>query len=816
MKRIAALILLAGLAAQAYAFEPFTVSDIRVEGLQRIAAGTVFSYLPVEIGQTMDDAKAQQAIRALFKTGFFSDVRIDRQGEILVIKVVERPSISSLTIHGNKDIKTDQLTSGLKDAGLYAGSTFDRQTLDEVRQELIRQYNNRGKYNVSIDPHVTNLDRNRVAIDIEIHEGKAAKIQWINVVGNNAFTDKQILSDWESGTPNWTSWYSNNDQYSRDKLSGDLEKLSSYYLDRGYADFSVDSAQVTISPDKQGIYIAAAIKEGEVYTLSDIHLLGDLILPESALRGLLRVKNGDIFDRHSIELSSDAITSVLANIGYAFAKVTPLPKIDKEHRTVDLSFYVDPGQRVYVRRIVFKGNTRTEDEVLRREMRQFEGAWYSQAAVDRSKIRLQRLGYFKTVKIDTAKVPGTADQVDLNVSVEEESSGQLVFGVGFSQVSGVILSTSVSENNFLGTGDQVSATLQKSSFLKQYQVSYLNPYFTDSGISLGYNLSYLELNQEQDNIASYLSNDASFTTTMGVPISETDTINLGMGYSKNKIEVIPGYTPGFFVDQLTAIGHYTMRDTTLNLSWGHDTLNKYFKPTRGGVQSMGAEISLPGSTVQYYKLSLSSRNYFELPKGFVGLLSGSIGYGKTYGSSSDIGVPFADSTGQLRTLSFPFFENFYAGGVRDVRGFEDNTLGPRVCSGVVMPPPPPRADAAAAGGTSHPDPTAIAVGDHCVGGPFYNPQPIGGAFKVLGTAELRLPFFQDNDKAAVSLFTDVGNVFTSYHDFQVGELRASAGVSLQWQAPVGPIVINLAFPVRSKPEDKPFIEHLQFSFGTTF
>ena len=420
------------------------------------------------------------------------------------------------------------------------------------------------------------------------------------------------------------------------------------------------------------------------------------------------------------------------------------------------------------------------------------------------------------MKIDTAKVPGTADQVDLNVSVKEESSGQLVFGVGFSQVSGVILSTSVSENNFLGTGDQVSATLQKSSFLKQYQVSYLNPYFTDSGISLGYNLSYLELNQQQNNIASYLSNNAAFTTTMGLPISETDTINLGMGYSKNKIIVIPGYTPGFFIDQLTAIGHYTMRDTTLNLSWGHDTLNKYFKPTRGGVQSMGAEISLPGSTAQYYKLSLSSRNYFELPKGFVGLLSGSIGYGKTYGSSSDIGVPFADSTGQIRTLSFPFFENFYAGGVRDVRGFEDNTLGPRVCSGVVMPPPPPRAAAAAAGGTSHPDPTAIAVGDHCVGGPFYNPQPIGGAFKVLGTAELRLPFFQDNDKAAVSLFTDVGNVFTSYHDFQASELRASAGVSLQWQAPVGPIVINLAFPVRDKPEDKPFIEHLQFSFGTTF
>ncbi len=802
MKRIAALILLASLATQAYAFEPFTVRDIRVEGLQRIAAGTVFSYLPVEIGQTMDDAKAQQAVRALFKTGFFSDVQIERQGDILVVKVTERPSIATLTIHGNKDIKTDQLEKGLKDAGLSAGDTFDRQTLDEVRQELVRQYNNRGKYNVSIEPHVVNLDRNRVAIDIEIREGKAAKVQWINIVGNHAYTDKQILDNWETGTPNLFSFFSNNDQYSREKLSGDLEKLSSYYLDRGYADFAVDSAQVTISPNKQNIYIAAAIKEGDIYSISGVHLLGDLILPESSVRNLLRVHEGDIFNRHNIELSSDAITSVLANIGYAFAKVTPVPKIDKEHRTVDLSFYVEPGQRVYVRRINFKGNTRTEDEVLRREMRQYEGAWYSQAAIDRSKVRLQRLGYFKSVKIDTAKVAGTTDQVDLNISVEEESSGSLVFGVGYSQVSGVILSTSVSENNFLGTGDKVSASFEKSSFLKQYQVSYVNPYFTDSGISLGYNLSYLELNQEQANIASYLSNDAAFSTTMGIPISETDTINVGLGYSKNQLQILPGYTPQAFIDQLNEIGHYTMRESTLNVSWGHDTLNKYFKPTAGGIQTFGAEVALPGGTVEYYKLTASSRDYFQLPKGFVGLLSGTIGYGKTYGNSSNLNVPFADSTGQIRNLTFPFFENFYAGGVRDVRGFQDNTLGPRICSGTIT--------------NGKADPTAIAVGGQCTSGAFYNPQPLGGSFKVLGTAELRLPFFQDNDKAAISLFTDVGNVFTNYQDFKASDLRVSSGISLQWQAPVGPIVINLAFPVRDKPEDKPFIEHLQFAFGTTF
>ncbi|MDQ2972167.1 MAG: outer membrane protein assembly factor BamA, partial [Pseudomonadota bacterium] len=456
------------------------------------------------------------------------------------------------------------------------GDTFDRQTLEQVKQELVRQYNNRGKYNVTIEPHVTQLDRNRVAIDIEIREGKAAKIQEINIVGNHSFSDKDIRSDWESGTPNLTSFYSSNDQYSREKLSGDLEKLSSYYLDRGYADFSVDSAQVTISPDKRDIYIAAAIKEGDTYKISDVHLLGDLILPESAVHSLLRIGPGDTFSRRSIELSSDAITNVLANIGYAFAKVTPVPKLDNEHHTVDLSFYVEPGQRVYVRRINFKGNTATEDEVLRREMRQYEGAWYSQAAIDRSKIRLQRLGYFKTVKIDTDKVAGTTDQVDLDIHVEEESSGSLTFGVGYSQVSGIILSASVSENNFLGTGDQVSASVEKSSFLKQYQVSYINPYLTDSGISLGYNLKYLELDQQQANIASFFSNDAAFSTFLGIPISETATINLGLGYSKNQLQTIPGLTPQAFIDQLDQIGHDTIRTTTLNLSYGHDTLNKYF------------------------------------------------------------------------------------------------------------------------------------------------------------------------------------------------------------------------------------------------
>ncbi|MDE2224218.1 MAG: outer membrane protein assembly factor BamA [Xanthomonadaceae bacterium] len=804
MKRVAALILFAALSAPmaAYAFQPFTVSDIRIEGLQRIAAGTVLSYLPIEPGQTMTDATAQKAIKALFKTGFFNDVELEQQGSILIVKVQERPSIASLTVHGNKDIKSDQLLKGLKSAGLAEGQTFDRLTLDQVQQQLVSQYNDRGKYNVEIEPHVTNLDRNRVAIDIEIHEGKAAKIQEINIVGNHTFTDNEIRNDWESGTPNWTSWYSNNDQYSREKLSGDLTKLSSYYLDRGYADFNINSAQVTISPDKRNIYIAAGIHEGDIFKISDIHLLGTLVLPEAALRKVLRIKPGEVFDRHSIELSSDAITDVLSNIGYAFAKVSPVPKVDEQNHTVDLTFYVEPGPRVYVRRINFKGNTNTQDQVLRREMRQYEGAWYSQAAIDRSKVRLQRLGFFKDVNVDTVKVPGTTDEVDLNVKVAEESSGQFQFGVGYSQVSGIILSTSISNNNFLGSGNTVSATFSKSLFLKQYQVSFFDPYLTDSGIGIGYNASVLKLNQGEQNIASYLSDTDSFSTYLSFPISETDSVNVGIGLNKTKLDLIPGYTPQMFFDQIYKIGHYTIHNTPLTLSYAHDTLNSFFKPTRGGLQQISAEIGLPGGTVPYYKLTLTSSDYFPLPFGFVGHLSGTLGYGKAYGSK-DISVQYADADGNIRTMAYPFFQNFYAGGVRDVRGFQDNTLGPRICSGLI--------DA-----NGKPDPTAIAVNGTCSGGAYYRPQPVGGAFKVLGSAELVLPFFKDNNKARISLFTDVGNVYASYGDFNAADLRASAGISLQWIAPVGPIVINLARPIRDQPGDKPFEETLQFYFGRTF
>ena len=808
MKRIAALILLASLSANAFAFDPFVVSDIRIDGLSRISAGTVYNYLPINKGDQLTNDGAQRAIRALYRTKFFSDVEFDREGSILVIKVVERPSIAKLTLRGNKDIKTDDLKKGLKEIGLTEGETFDRLALDNVQQELIRQYYNRGKYNVSVDPHVTRLDRNRVAVEIEIREGKAAKIKELNILGNHAFTDKQIRDGFESDTTNWMSWYSKDDQYSREKLSGDLEKLQSYYMDRGYADFGVDSTQVAIAPDKRAMYIDASIKEGEIYKVADVKLLGDLILPEKTMRQLVFVKAGETFNRAAVEASTKAIKAVLANIGYAYAKVTPIPKLDKEKRTVDLTLYVEPGQRVYVRRVVFQGNTRTEDGVLRREMRQLEGSWYSQAAIDRSKVRLQRLGYFKTVDVDKKLVPGTQDKVDVTVKVEEQSAGSMQFGIGYSQYSGIILNASVSQNNLFGSGDSFSISGERSSYYTRLGLNYYNPYLTDSGIGIGYSASYSKTDYGNTDFANYATSAKSFSTYLGIPISETDGLRVGLGISSNKVNLFPGYSPLVLIDYQNEIGNKTIHTWTGTLGWNHDTRNGYWAPTRGGLLSASTDVALPGSTVQYWKLSTEANHYWPIGKGFVLYLDGQVGYGKTYGKNgiSDdaydalAAASKADNPSQSHIITdmrqdLPFWQNYYAGGVRDVRGFQDNTLGPRVCI----------------------DGSAPNAGGMCNNGAYYA-QPIGGAFKVLGTAQvfLPLPFLKDVNTARVSWFMDVGNVYKDYKSFDASELRASTGISLQWQAPIGPLIISLAVPFRSKDADRHYEERIQFTFGSQF
>jgi outer membrane protein insertion porin family len=806
MKRIAALFLLACLAAQdALAFDAFTISDIRIEGLSRIAPGTVFTYLPVEKGDQLTSDRADQAIRALYKTGFFNDVQLTRQGDILVVNVKERPQITKIAIRGNKDLKEEDLLKGLKGIGLAEGEAFDELKLAEVQNELTRQYYNRGKYNVSVKTSKVNLDRNRVEVAINIAEGKAAKIKHLNIVGNTTYPDTAIKGEFESSTSNWTSWYSKDDQYSREKLSGDLEKLQSYYMDRGYADFNVDSTQVSISPDKRKMYVVANIKEGEVYKVTDVKLTGTLVLKEEDVRKMVKLNPGDVFSRKKVEQSVDAITSMLSNIGYAFAEVQPIPSIDKEKREVGLNFFVNPGKRVYVRQVTFKGNTHTEDEVMRREMRQLEGAWYSQAAIDRSKIRLQRLGFFKTITIDTPKVPGTEDQVDVAVTVEEQNSGAFTFGLGYSQVQGIIASISVTQNNFFGSGDRISLTAEQSSYIKRYELNYFEPYLTDDGIGIGYDIQHTELDSSESNIAAYLSNTDAFDIYLGIPISEADTVNAQVGISKTGILTYPTLTPQSIIDYVDNLGHNTFHTWNVQLSWSHDTRNRYWNPTRGSLQSVSLEVTLPGSTVEYYKVNYKFSQYLHMTDALTFYGHFNLGYGDSYKDPKSV-LSDPSNPAYSRYMpdlgGLPFFENFYAGGVSDVRGFRDNTLGPYT----VLDPA-----------------TCPTTNKDCR-------LPLGGSFKTSASAEIIFPtpFVKENDDSTrLSAFVDVGNVFNNklcdpninpdcshYSSFDASELRASAGLSFQWRAPVGPIIINLAKPIRKKPGDD--TEMIQFTFGNTF
>ena len=832
-RRLLSLALAAALSAPAFAqdFEAFKVSDIRIDGLQRISAGTVFTYLPIERGDTLDRAHSTDAIRALFKTGFFSDVKLERQGDILVVTVVERPAINTITISGNKEIKTEELMKGLKSIGLSEGETYNPLNVDRVTQELTRQYDNRGKYNVNITPTVTTLDRNRVDVQITIAEGKAARIRDINIVGNDKFSDKDIRADWESGTSNWLSWYTRNDQYSRDKLSGDLEKLSNFYLDRGYVDFSVESTQVAISPTKQDMFITANVTEGEVYKLSDIQISGDTIVPVAELQKLVLLKPGQTFSRQSLETTGDAITTVLSNIGYAFAEVNPIPDIDREKRTVAINLFVKPGPRVHVRRILFSGNTKTADTVLRREMRQFEGAWYSQAAIDRSKVRLQRTGYFEDVSIETPKVQGKPDQVDVVFNVKERSSGSFQFGLGYSQVGGLVTSVQLDQINFLGSGNRFSVAVQNNSYSKSINFSYVDPYFTDDGVSVGYNLIYSDYNQANFNTARYTNSTAAGQVVFGIPLTETNSLQFMFGIDRNQLTTTDGSTPAVLANYLVStmgerarplLGYQpganvadndnnpatpvenddadpttpdppgppvysTNRQWTINAwrmraGWSRDTRNDYLLPTAGTFHSVGAEIALPGSDLEYYLLNYNFEHYMRLNPSLILKFGADLGYGDSYGSTRSKQCTLYDNQevaipGTGSKCGLPFFKNYYAGGPGSLRGFQQNTLGP-------------------------------------IDNSFNIRQPLGGSVKTIGSVELYFPRLIKASGTRASVFVDYGNVFASTSDVSFKEFRVSTGLALQWQSPLGPISISYSFPIKKQDGDQ--IERLQFNFGRQY
>ena len=759
MKNIFKFILLSLLlTGTAQAFEPFEIADIRVEGLQRISAGTVFNYLPLKVGDTVDTDDSVTAIRALFKTGFFNDVYLERDGNVLVVYVKERAAISSIEITGNQDLETEQLLEGLKDIGLAEGRVFDRSLLDKVEQELQRQYFSRGKYAVRIETTLTPLERNRVGILIEISEGRVARIKQINIVGNQQYTDKELRDDFALDTPSFFSFITKSDQYSKQKLAADLETLRSFYLDRGYLNFNVTSTQVSITPDKKDIYITINLSEGEQYKIREVTLSGDLVVEPEELFPLVKINPGDIFSRKRVTEAVDRMSEKLGDQGYAFANVNTVPELDNEKQEVALAFFVDPGDRVYVRRVNVEGNVSTRDEVLRREMRQMESGWFSSSKVERSRTRLQRLGYFEEVNVETPSVPGTTDQVDVNYSVTETSSGNITVGAGFSQSSGVLFNASVSQDNFLGSGKRVSFSFNNSKINTVYSFSYVNPYYTIDGVSRGLGFFFRKTDADEANVSDYSTDAYGANISFGVPINEFDTVRLNT--QVEHLELKTNNSSPFEVTDFVNKHGDNFNSLILTGGWSHDTRNRAIFADKGGRQGFTTEVTVPGSELEYYKLNYDQRRYVRLTKYLTLLMKGELGYGDGYGDFDNL----------------PFMENYFAGGIRSVRGFEDNTLGPRDSDN----------------------------------------NPIGGAFKVAGGAEVLfpIPFFEDSNSFRTSAFFDVGQVYKDLESFSTSDLRYSVGVGALWISPLGPLSVSFGFPLNDEGEDD--VQNFQFSVGTLF
>ncbi|ANQ85093.1 outer membrane protein [Azoarcus olearius] len=754
-------------AAPAFAFDPFVVKDIRVEGIQRTEAGTVFSYLPVKVGDTFNEAQAAEAIRALFATGFFRDVKIEVENQVLVVLVDERPAIAQIDFVGIKEFDKDALKKSLREVGLAESRIFDRALLDRAEQELKRQYLSRGKYSATITTTVTPLERNRVSINFNVDEGDVARIRQISIVGAKVFDEDDLLARFQLTTPGWLTWYTKNDQYSRQKLSADLENLRSYYLDRGYLDFNIDSTQVSITPDKKDIYITVNITEGERYTVTGVRFTGDLILPESEYLGLTTVKPGDTFSRERLTETTKAITDRLGNEGYAFANVNAAPEVDKDKREVSFTVFVDPGRRVYVRRINVGGNTKTRDEVVRRELRQMEGAWYDAAAINRSRTRVDRLGFFDEVNVETPPVPGTTDQVDVNMTVKERATGNLMLGAGFSSSEKVVLSASISQQNLFGSGNAMTLGLNTSSSSRTYALSFTNPYYTVDGVSLGWDLYHRTYDpSESYSVSPYKTVSTGAGLRLGYPIGEDDNINFGLTVDRTKIttyEESPEQYKGFCIDYGCSsddgIGNVTVNSLTASAGWARDSRDSYLYPRQGVYQRIHGEVAVPPGKLRYTKLNYQYQHWFPLGRDYALMLNGEAGWAKGYGGKE-----------------VPFYKNFYAGGIGSVRGFEQSTLGPKDSEG----------------------------------------DALGGTRKLIGNAEFFFPMpGAGTDRSfRISAFVDAGYVWGEDQKLKFGDLRYSTGLAFAWSSPIGPLKFSLGMPIKKDSGDD--IQRFQFQLGSIF
>ncbi|MEC7370867.1 MAG: outer membrane protein assembly factor BamA [Pseudomonadota bacterium] len=753
----------------------FVISDVRVEGLQRISAGSVFGAIPFNVGDDIDDSDVRVIMRSLFRTENFDDVQLARDGNVLVILVKERPTIDSIEFEGNKAIKSDALLEGLSDSGLAEGEIFKKVTLDQMSAELERQYVLQGRYDAGISTEVEELPRNRVSIKVNVNEGNVSGIQHINIVGNTVFDDETIRELFELKLPSLLSFYTKDAQYSREKLKADLETLESYYLDRGYLKFQVESTQVAIAPNMEDVYITINVSEGEQFKVSSVEISGELKdIPESTIRRLILSGEGQIFSRELMTVSEERIENTLGNAGYTFASATGSPALTEDGGSVIVKFFVDAGSRSYVRRISFRGNTLTQDAVLRREMRQMEGGWASNAYVEASKIRLQRLGFFKEVNVETPAVSGIEDQIDINYTVEEQPSGSISATLGYAQDFGAILGLSYQESNVLGSGNSFNLSANRSSYQTSYSVSFFDPYYTVDAVSRGYSIFYRSTSYDERNIARFSTDSLGASINFGYPINEISRLNFSIGAENTIIK--EGIFPAQEISRFLSAEGKKFSLLTVSAGYAMSALNRGLLPTGGKSQNLSFEMTIPGSELEFFRINYSGQIFFPLSRAFTLRLRTDLGYGGTFGS----------------TKTYPFYKNFYSGGMGSVRGYETNTLGPR---------------------------TTRSPNDQ-----YGEPDPVGGNLLIEASAEIifPLPFVKDQRQMKSVLFIDAGNVFnTNCPDISTyclspdeGELRYSAGVSVTWITGFAPISFALSYPFNRKPGDEG--ESFQFELGRTF
>ncbi len=872
MKRIAVLLLLFCFSSLSFAQianqDTFQVTDIRVEGTYRVSAGTIFASLPLRVGDVVNQFSLREATRELFKTGLFETIEIGRDGNVLVITVGELPAISEITIDGNKAIKTDDLMRSMRDNGLAEGQILKRATLEGLSQSLEREYVNQGRYGAFVKSEVIDQPNNQVKVEILVNEGEEARIKHINIVGNEAFDTEILMELFELKTSGWFSWLSGNDKYSNEKLRGDVERLESFYLDRGYLQFDLQSPLVSMSPDKEAIYITINIDEGEVFTVNEVTLAGDPVLGEDVIRQYIVMREGQTFSQYLMTTSSDYINTVLGNEGYTFAETRGIPELNEEDKTVDVAFFIDPGKRAYVRRIDFRGNTKTADEVLRREMRQMEGGSASTAKIERSKERLEQLGFFKEVNVETNEVPGTSDQIDVEYTVEEQPSGQIGFQVGYSAGFGAQIGANISDRNWFGSGNQVGFSINRNDFQETYNFNYTDPYYTVDGISRGFRMFYQESDYEDFGISAYNTDSYGAALNWGYYLSERSFLRFGVGYTNLYIdpgnfsaqEILRSPRPFELFPQIIVDGQFAqgtpnfvrqsdLNNDTLNtpyptqdfdpatsafltnnppgfidtngnefdtisftLSLRESTLNRGVLATRGYEQQLGLEVSLPGGNPEYYTLSYNAQWFKPLTESLTLRLRTNLGYAGSYGDTTEV----------------PFFKHYYAGGFGSVRGFERNTLGPRSTPFEQFIP-------FDSDGNAVPDAYILcdAVGGSCAEadnvfasqGFGRNDRPAGGNLLVEGSIEVLfpLPFVKDQRTVQSAFFIDAGNVFDtnceenfqlSCQKFRFEGISSAAGIGLTWLSGFGPLTFSVSKALHKQELEED--EFFEFSLGTSF